>query len=637
MTRATLRRRAVSTVALALAAAGLVKINQPLVAQAEGVLTEYRESRPDYTARYGRWTQLDVPEEFRVNAIHAALLHTGKVLIVAGSGNNRRDFERGTFKSVLFDPRTDSWKLIRTPTDLFCSGHAFLPNGRLLVAGGTQRYEVLAQDVQHAGGSMLIKNESPDGKPFVLREGTEFTSASGLVVRSSDDVTVRPATKVVRGPRAVVRASVTDVWVQAVARGRSGVLAAPAQFAIAGRRESVYGFAERISLDKQEYQGTDASYEFDPWTERYERVGSLNRKRWYPTLVGLDGGDVLAVSGLDGTGRLLPGDTERYVARSRTWVEQPKLRRRFATYPSLFTTKDGRLFYSGSSAGYGSATEGRRPGLWDLTDNSFAPVPGLPAPDMAETSASLLLPPAQDQRVMLLGGGGIGESPRSTRRTAIADLDARSPRYRRGPDLAAPTRYLSTVILPDDHVLATGGSSGYRGAGGSDLHIARLLDPATSTFSRAASPHVGRNYHSEGLLLPDGRVMTLGSDPLYDGSGKNPGTFEQRIEIYSPPYLHRSPRPRVTGGPSALERGAKGTFATPDASRIAKARLVRPSAVTHTTDVEQRSVALGLERRDGAVRVKVPREPGLVPSGWYMLFLSDDRGIPSEARWVRVP
>jgi hypothetical protein len=36
------------------------------------------------------------------------------------------------------------------------------------------------------------------------------------------------------------------------------------------------------------------------------------------------------------------------------------------------------------------------------------------------------------------------------------------------------------------------------------------------------------------------------------------------------------------------------------------------------------------------VKLSVPAPKGLVPSGWYMLFVTDDRGVPSVARWVQV-
>jgi hypothetical protein len=260
---------------------------------------------------------------------------------------------------------------------------------------------------------------------------------------------------------------------------------------------------------------------------------------------------------------------------------------------------------------------------------------------MTETSTSLLLPPAQDQRVMILGGGEIGESPVSTARTAIADLEQQHPVYRPGPDLPAPARYLSTVVLPDDTVFTTGGSSGYRGGPyrgepRSDLFNAQFYQPGTNTFRTAAESTVGRNYHSEAILLPDGRIITLGSDPLYDRKGENPGTFEQRIEVYEPPYLFRGERPTIATSPPEADRGTAFHVNTPHPDRIATARLIRPSAVTHTTDVDQRSVALGVTRSGGGLDLAVPQGAGLVPSGWYMLFLVDDRGVPSVARWIRV-
>ena len=94
----------------------------------------------------------------------------------------------------------------------------------------------------------------------------------------------------------------------------------------------------------------------------------------------------------------------------------------------------GKLFYTGSNAGYGSDTVGRDPGIWDLSDNSFKKVPGLRDPRQTETSGSVLLPPAQDQRYMIAGGGGVGESNRSTARTDVIDLNARPSRTSRpGP------------------------------------------------------------------------------------------------------------------------------------------------------------------------------------------------------------
>lgn len=94
----------------------------------------YKINQPEYKTANGHWDFLDVPSDFRINTIHAALLHTGKVLLVAGSGNNQKNFDAKSFRSVLWDPETNAFKNIPTPEDMFCAGHTQLPDGRLLAS-----------------------------------------------------------------------------------------------------------------------------------------------------------------------------------------------------------------------------------------------------------------------------------------------------------------------------------------------------------------------------------------------------------------------------------------------------------------------------------------------------------------------
>lgn len=629
----------------------LAGLNAPAVLSfAEDRYHSYKIDRPAYKAEYGSWARVVIPEKFRTNAIHAALLRTGKVLIVAGSGNDEEHFDAGTFDTVLWDPEAGTFKKIDTPEDFFCGGHAALPDGRLLIAGGTARYEVLDDKVRHAGGGMRVKNENPD-KPLTLRKGTVFRSPDGVEYTSRFDVTVPKAKRAfevdylesgaMKPLKTKVTASEQRVFVEAVKDGPQSVTTESAQYRIRGLKgkaaDNAYGLAEKITMDKQDFQGIRAAYEFDPVAEKYVPVGPMKEARWYPTLVGLEDGRVLAVSGLDDIGEILNGANEIYDAKTKKWSKGPF--RYFPTYPALFLTKGGKLFYPGANAGYGPADKGRVPGLWDPGKNTFTAARGLTDTDELETAASLMLPPVQDQKVMVLGGGGVGESRKSTARTAIVDLAKDSPVFERGPDLPQGTRYLNSVLMPDDTVFTTGGSRDYRGRGASNILKAQFYDPATNAFTPAADPTVGRNYHSEALLLPDGRVATFGSDSLYgDRANTRLGTFEQRMEVYTPPALHRSKavRPVIGKGPEAVARGGSATYAVEGSERIAAARLMRPSAVTHTTDVEQRSIELGLKKTAGKVTVTVPKERTLVPPGWYMLFLTDARGTPSEAKWVKV-
>ncbi len=644
------RTRNHALVGLALLVMGVA--NGPVVTRAaETAYTDYRHSRPAYMKAYGKWDTAELPEGFRARAIHSALLYTGDVLLVAGSGNNQQSFDSGTFETVLWNPVTGAAKHIDTPEDLFCGGHAYLPNGNLLVAGGTKKYEVLADKVEEAAGVLTLKNES-DTDDVTLPKGTEFNGPTGLSYRSTEKVVVPAAHKMADYS---LMAGAADVWIQAEGKGDEYVSTGGKRFTVTGasaeESTTLYGTADSVTHKKQDYRGLDASYIFDVKKEKYVKTGRLTMARWYPTLISTNGGNILAVSGLDEHGRIIDGNNEMYERSRREWYDKEDLHRFFPTYPQLFRLRDGRLFYSGANTGYGSTSKGRQPGIWDLEDNSFQKVTGLRDPEMNETATSFLLPPVQSQKVAMVGGGEVGEGSKATNRFDVADLTKTQPTYKPGVDLPGQARYVSAVTLPDDTVLLTGGSSDYRGRGQSDLHSSRLYHAESGRLAHAAPNEVGRDYHSTALLLPDGRVMTMGSDPLYsDKEGKMPGRFETRIEIYTPPYLHTGTRrPQITEAPKAVQRGT--TFHVRATSRhgIVKARLMRPSAVTHQTDTEQRSVALDVTSHCPAgdttgdcckggcdLELSLDKREGIAPSGAYMLMLDDKLGVPSKAAWIWV-
>ncbi|MFD7547373.1 galactose oxidase-like domain-containing protein [Streptomyces sp. NPDC059578] len=605
---------------------------------------EYTINKPEYKAANGQWKILDFPEEYRQNTIHAALLRTGKVLMVAGSGNNQENFDNQQFDTRLWDPETNKVKKIDTPTDLFCSGHTQLGNGNLLIAGGTKRYEKLQGDVTKAGGLMVVHNENPD-KPITIPAGTTFTGkTNGKTFVSKDPVVVERAKKVfdketgrfLRNDPGLGR-----IYVEAAKSGAEHETGTQDNYVVGGLKgtdaRNTYGMAEKLALDKKDFQGIKDSFEFDPIAEKYIQVDPMKEARWYPTLTTLTDGKVLSLSGLDEIGQLVPGKNEVYDPKTKGW-EYTKGVRQFPTYPAVSLMQNGKLFYSGSNAGYGPADVGRDPGVWDLASNKFNKVPGLSDPKLMETSQTVLLPPAQNEKYMVVGGGGVGESKESSKKTRLVDLLADEPRFEDGPELEKGTRYPQASVLPDDTVLISGGSEDYRGRGASDILQARIYDAKDNSMERVADPLVGRNYHSGSVLLPDGRLMFFGSDPLYDDKANTkPGTFEQRVEIYTPPYLFRDERPSLSGGPKTIKLGGSATFTTRDSSTVKSARLMRPSASTHVTDIDQKSIALDVKKGEGSVTVTVPKNRNLVQSGWYMLFVTDDRGTPSKAQWVRVP
>ncbi|MFF0227044.1 galactose oxidase-like domain-containing protein [Streptomyces sp. NPDC004629] len=605
---------------------------------------QYKIDRPEYKAANGKWDIIEFPEEYRQHTIHAALLHTGKVLLVAGSGNDQENFDAKKFDSRIWDPVKGTIKKVPTPNDLFCTGHTQLANGNLLIAGGTKRYEKLKGDVTKAGGLMVVHNENPD-KPITLPAGTKFTGKeNGKTFVSKDPVLVPRAKKVFdKTTGAFLRndPGLGRIYVEARQSGTQYETGTQDNYRVQGLTgadtRNTYGIAQKLALDKKDFQGIRDAYEFDPVAEKYIKVDPMNEARWYPTLTTLSDGRILSVSGLDDIGQLVPGKNEIFDPKTKKWTYTEKIRQ-FPTYPALFLMENGKIFYSGSNAGYGPDDVGRDPGIWDVDTNEFTKLPGLGDANLLETSGTVLLPPAQDEKYLVIGGGGVGESKVSSKKTRLIDLKAKDPKFVDGPSLEKGTRYPQSSILPDDTVLVSGGSEDYRGRSDSNIHQARIYHPDSNSFTQVADPLVGRNYHSGSILLPDGRVMFFGSDSLYaDKANTKPGKFEQRIEIYTPPYLYRDSRPSLSGGPQTIARGASGTFTSRHASTIKKVRLIRPSASTHVTDVDQRSIALDFTTSGDKITVTVPKGRNLVQSGWYMLFVDDAQGTPSKAQWVKIP
>ncbi|HBD6104361.1 TPA: hypothetical protein KKN05_004496, partial [Shigella flexneri] len=58
-------------------------------------------------------------------------------LLIAGSGNDGNLFAAGTFRAVVWNPATNDFQEVPVPYDMFCAGHVTLPDGKVLLAGGT--------------------------------------------------------------------------------------------------------------------------------------------------------------------------------------------------------------------------------------------------------------------------------------------------------------------------------------------------------------------------------------------------------------------------------------------------------------------------------------------------------------------
>ncbi len=372
------------------------------------------------------------------------------------------------------------------------------------------------------------------------------------------------------------------------------------------------------------FYGLRDALAYDPGTLSWNRLPDMAFGRWYPTLVMLPSGNPVATSGL-GADNFLSQIPELFDAATGTWSELP-VPGPIPMYGHLLLLADGRVFYTGGQYG---GNNGMRPSIWDTATGAVTEVRGLTDPERRNQSTSVLLPPAQRQQVMILGGGGYDmHTPApATADTRIVDLTAAAPEYRPGPPMHHARMHLSAVLLPDRTVLATGGSAMEEMAHAAPP-FAELYDPETATWMHTAPQRVARLYHSVALLTPDGKVVTAGSNPERK-------TEELRIEVFWPPYLFRGSRPGLDLAADTAGYGATLTATTTAALR--DACLVHPTTCTHSSNNDQRLVDLPVEvTGPGTVALTMPSDPALAPPGWYLVFVVDTAGTPSPGRWLRL-
>jgi FtsP/CotA-like multicopper oxidase with cupredoxin domain len=364
----------------------------------------------------------------------------------------------------------------------------------------------------------------------------------------------------------------------------------------------------------------DASV-FSASAEAWTDVAPMADGRWYPTLVATADGHALVFSGLNAAGGL-NDSIEHFNPATAAWTTLGLRTPGWPLYPHLFLLADGRLIATGASLSGG----GPGPQLVDLVGASLIPVPGLRDLALRGQGASVLLPPAQDQRVMVISGGG-GTPFTTTTAVDIVDLREARPSFSPAASINHGRTHLNAVLLPDRSVFVSGG-----GAGSESLPVltAETYDPSADRWVLGPQATVPRLYHSIALLLPSGEVLTAGSNP-------DRGDDELRMEMYHPPYLFHGPRPLIDQAPATLHHGAHFSIRTPNAPDILWAQLIRPMATTHSCDTEQRLVDLPFERHGPCeLHAELPANPNLVPPGWYMLTVVDHDRRPSIARWVRV-
>lgn len=464
----------------------------------------------------GTWEPLpDAP----IFIVHAAVLHNGKVLLWSGTAEVGDPLE-----SRVWDPTTGTMTVQTYTEDLFCAGHAFLPDGRLCVAGGAPQNSM------------------------------------------------------------------------------------------------------------------DSTHIFDPVAETWTKVADMNDARWYPTVLTLPDGRILAASGTGAP------ELEIYDAAANTWTVIAGATRTFAElYPSLHLLPSGQIFYS--RAGWAAADAlqtqtayltmtGPNSGAWtNLGQQQFADRQEGTGVIQIDTTTT---PPAT--RVTVIGGGVSGAPTARNPLTAeTIDMTALAPppAWTRTADMSFARTNVSGTLLPDGTIMAVGGQR--NGKWNSDpQHVleAEIYDPGADTWTATAPMTHPRQYHSIAVLLPDGRVLTAG------GVDPSPGIVERdqrSMELFSPSYLSHGPRPTISSAPATVAYGAAIAVNTPDGADIDSVVLLRPCSMTHHTDAGQRYIKLPIVSQNAtAVTAQGPADGNIAPPGHYMLFILNADAVPSEAAFVHL-
>ena len=168
----------------------------------------------------------------------------------------------------------------------------------------------------------------------------------------------------------------------------------------------------------------------DPLKENWKSEQPMAHGRWYPTLIMFSDGTVVVASGLDETAQ---GQSNNTVERNLDPGNAACVKTRdfnLPLYPHLFQLRDGRLFYTGGKMD----TQGDSvPLVFDPINATAAVlINGLTDQANCNQCASVILPPAQDQKFMILGGGPEDEGPvrqPATHRVATIDFASLNPAY----------------------------------------------------------------------------------------------------------------------------------------------------------------------------------------------------------------
>ncbi|MGN6406297.1 fibronectin type III domain-containing protein [Sinomonas sp.] len=369
-------------------------------------------------------------------------------------------------------------------------------------------------------------------------------------------------------------------------------------------------------------QGLTDTNVFDPSTQAWSRLASMNLPRWYPDLVELADGRYVAISGNSSSASTWADTPEVYDPSTNTWTLLTKITTSQVheeEYPFSYLAPNGKVFTIGPSEDVS---------YWlDAAAQTWTSV----GASGLRNGSSVMYRPGQ----ILYSGGApsVTSTTTAVAGAATIDLTASTPGWKPIAPMNYPRVYHTLTTLADGRVLAVGGEpTSDQTQVTSGVLPAEIWDPATGAWSVIGQIAAARNYHSTAVLQPDGTVLIAGGG--HEDSLGNPGQYS--AQVYSPSYLFGGTRPTISSAPATIAYGSSFTISSPDAASISAINLVSFAADTHQADMDQHFVPLSFTAGSGSLSAQAPVSGASAPPGDYMLFVVNGSGVPSLAATVHV-
>ncbi|KAI4197801.1 MAG: hypothetical protein LQ350_005706 [Teloschistes chrysophthalmus] len=410
----------------------------------------------------------------------------------------------------------------------------------------------------------------------------------------------------------------------------------------AGRQINIGGWSGESTFGIRLYwpDGSPGVASTNDWQENVNEL-TLQKGRWYPSAMVMTNGSILVIGGETGSNgppqpnlEILPRPGGAGV------VDLDWLRRTDPNnlYPFLAVVPSGILVIYYNEARI-------------LDERTFATIktlPNLPGgvnnPGAGRTypleGTTMLLPqyaPFSDPLGVLVCGGSTVGAGLALDNCVSTQPEAANPQWTIERMPSQRVMPCMTALPDGTYMILNGAHQGVAGFGlaTDPNHNAVLYDPSKPVNQRMsvmANTTIDRLYHSEAILMQDGRVLVSGSDPQ-----DNVHPEEYRVEVFVPPYLlSGKARPSFTIANKNWAYGASIPITVKlNGGGTTRVSMMGAESSTHGNSMGQRTLFPAVSCAGTTCTITAPPNAHVAPLGWYQLFLLDGP-TPSVSTWIRL-